>query len=492
MTLSDDILAKLRPWQREPANRLLGLLSNGIPALDASDTGTGKTYTACAVAATLKRPTLAIVPKIAVSVWERAAEYMGEPMSVIGYEKLRTGRTPFGRWDRVPPTEFGGRGETLVCETCQQVVDLVKYNPCYCHPQGIHCVKVKKKPWDYGKFTFAPEIEQLIFDEVHRCNGKDSLNADVLIAAKRQGIPTLGLSATAACTPLQMNALGYLLGLHTGGHDFYRWAARYGCRKDPVFHGWKWMVSASKQAGIMTEINSKIFPEHGVRLRTADIPGFPDREIIPELYDLEKAGQIDKLYAEMSESLEALKKRSEMDKAPDHPLTLMLRAQQKIELLKVPLAVELASDYAAKGYSVALFVNFSQTVAELRRRLKCDCFIDGSPEGVRGRSQSIDLFQRNASNKIVVNSAAGGVAVSLHDLDGEHPRVGLVMPTFSATVFRQLLGRLHRDGGKSLALYRVLLAAKTIETKIYRALTAKLDNLDALNDSDLNPVCVGS
>jgi hypothetical protein len=61
------------------------------------------------------------------------------------------------------------------------------------------------------------------------------------------------------------------------------------------------------------------------------------------------------------------------------------------------------------------------------------------------------------------------------------------MPNHSAAKMRQLFGRLPRDGGKSTAYYRVLLAAKTIETNIHRALRTKLNNLDALNDADLNP-----
>jgi hypothetical protein len=165
----------------------------------------------------------------------------------------------------------------------------------------------------------------------------------------------------------------------------------------------------------------------------------------------------------------------------------MLRAHQKIELLKTPIAVELAGDYMEKGYSVALFVNYRQTLEELCARLKTRCFIDGSVEGVRNRVHSIDQFQRNVNKAIIVNNKAGGIAVSLHDLDGDHPRVGLVFPCFSAETMQQVFGRLHRDGGKSKCHYRVMFAAGTMEVPMHRAVSARLNNLEALNDADLRP-----
>src|SRR4029079_18444583 len=124
---------------------------------------------------------------------------------------------------------------------------------------------------------------------------------------------------------------------------------------------------------------------------------------------------------------------------------------------------------------------------ELRARLKCDCFIDGSPEGVRGRARSIAAFQTHESRLILINTAAGGAALSLPDLDGQHPRGGLAMPGYSAEKLRQVFGRFPRANSQSRSFYKVLLAAKTADVKIHKALRAKLNCLDALNDADLLP-----
>lgn len=490
-------LDKLRAHQHAPAKWLLDVLTTHPSAVDLSDTGTGKTYVAAAVANALHLPTLVVVPKVAITAWERAAAHFDDSFSVINYEMLRTGRTPYGKWENNPPADFS-LAEFYKCQCCQRVFTIDdKYEPCYCHPLGIHCMEIKRKKWKYGAFHFHPAVKMVIFDEVHRGGGLDSLNAEMVIASRREKKKMLGLSATAACSPLGMKAIGYALDLHTLDHDilglqpprknFYNWAFRYGVRRDPDFRGLVWRVKEGEQLRIMSEIRASIIPARGVRVCVEDIPGFPERDITSELYDLEENGRIDALYNEMCAPLERLQERITADVAPDHPLTVILRARQKVELLKVPIAVDLARDYLAKGYSVAIFVNFTETLNALREKLGCDCFIDGTPAGVKYRQRSIDHFQENRSRQILVNNEAGGICVSLQDLTGLHPRVGLVFPSFSAVTMRQVFGRLHRDGGKTRCHYRIIFAARTVEEKIHRAVRSKLNNLDALNDADLMP-----
>ena len=324
----------------------------------------------------------------------------------------------------------------------------------------------------------------------------DSLNAEMMVATKRQRIKMLALSATLATDPLKLRALGYSLDFHGDKHfvalregiripNFYSWAGLHGCRKIPPLPGIRWAVGAEKQKEIMAGIRAQIIPARGVRVATGEIPGFPERQITAELYDLEQNGKIDELYREMATALDALNVKAAGDKAPDHPLTIFLRAHQRIELLKVPIAVELAQDAFEKGLSVGIFVNFSQTIDELSRRLGCPDIIDGRE--VASRQSVIDRFQSDEARLVLVNSEAGGICVNLQDVRGVFPRMGFIFPGFKATTFQQVCGRFHRDGGLSKCFYRVILAANTIERDIYRNLRGKLDNLSALNDADLRP-----
>src|SRR6266545_2858184 len=122
MILSEAIQSRLRPHQIQPTQRLLETLSRHRTAADLSDTGTGKTYVACAVAAATQLPTLAVVPKIAITQWHRAAEHFDDNIAVINDEMLRTGRAPYGYWDNNPPPGFCGE-EYFKCEWCQLRVD---------------------------------------------------------------------------------------------------------------------------------------------------------------------------------------------------------------------------------------------------------------------------------------------------------------------------------------------------------------------------------
>ena len=224
----------------------------------------------------------------------------------------------------------------------------------------------------------------------------------------------------------------------------------------------------------------------GIRMRIDEIPDFPECDIQAELYDLKAADKINQLYAKMAGYLAELKEHSKYDKDSEHPLTKRLRAREEIELLKVPLAAELARDAIEKRFSVAIFLNFASSLKALSHALGTNCIIDGSVTGAQ-RDRNIGDFQENKERAILVNIKAGGVSMSLPDLDGEHPRLGLAMPTDSAVDMLQVFGRLPRHGGKSKSHYRVLLAAGTCETKTYDAFQTKAGNLAALNDGDLRP-----
>lgn len=483
----------LLEYQKPIAEHLLNVLRTRGAAVDCSDMGTGKTFVAVAVARELNVPTLVLCPQISMTSWKRVGEALGTEFDVLNYEMVRTGRTPYGVWENPPPD--GPRDEFLECSECQLKIDLINPFSCPHHPIGIHCVVTKTKPHNYGKFLWSPQIRLLIPDEVHRCGAVDSLNSDMLAGAKNAGIPVLALSATVADSPLNFRALGYVLGLHylvdrkdANLPGFYRWANRMGCRKSP-FGGLQFMGNEEFRRHKMAQLHSEIFPSRGARIRIADLgDAFPECQITAELYDFREAGRINELYAEMDEAIQELNERKQSDKSIDLPLTRILRAKQEIELLKVPVFEEVAMAMQEAGKTVGLFVNYTATLDALQRRLKWNCRIDGTQRGVAGqrrRQTMIDAIQADEERGILLNNQAGGVSISLHDVTGKFPRGGAVSLPSSASSFRQLCGRFRRQGGKSKSIYRVILAAGTVEVKAHRQLSQKLNQIDALNDGDM-------
>jgi hypothetical protein len=433
----------LRPWQQVNESHLLRVLSKYDAAADLSDPGTGKTYTATAVAKALDLPTLIVTPKAVIPTWNKVAKYLGTEFDVLNYEMLRTGRTPY----------FDG------------------------------------KQWH-------KELRLIIFDEAHRCAGIDSIQSEMLAVTRKQKIKTMILSATLADTPLELKAAGFVLGLHDGVRppvtlrnfanppvSFSQWIQRYGVAATP--QGYFFKGTPEQQRAQMAKINASLLPEHGVRTRIDDLGDmFPPTQITAELYEISQPGRVDELYAQMADAMAQLRERAAGDRGG--AFTELLRARQEVELLKVPIFVELAKDAAAQGMHVANFVNFSQTLEELCARLGTTCRVDGSQTGDKGarqRQHNVDRFQEDKEPYINCNSEAGGVGLSLH---GQN-RLALISPGHSAKTFRQVTGRVRRDGGGK-SIQRVICLAGTVEEKLAKSLECKLGRLDALVDGDFIPV----
>ena len=196
------------------------------------------------------------------------------------------------------------------------------------------------------------------------------------------------------------------------------------------------------------------------------------------------AKKIQKIYKNMNNELEKLSKIKKKDR-DKNPLTVVLRARQEIELLKVPTLVELTQDHIESGNSIVLFVNFENTVQALSERLKTKCLITGKISNDE-RKKNIENFQSDRERIIICNIKAGGVGISLHDLNGNYPRVSLISPTYSAQDLLQSLGRIHRAGAKSKAIQKIIFCAGTIEEEICAKVENKINNIKLINDGDLN------
>ncbi len=438
-----------RPHVVAPLTRPEGLLAYQVPAaanavvalrafnvcLDASDTGTGKTYVSLAAFREIGVRPLAVCPKSVAPAWKRAATHLGIEVDVVNYELVRRGNTQWGKW-------IG----TSKARVFQWNTDLVK---------------------------------GLIFDECHRCKGRDTQNSLLLQAAKRQGITTYAASATSATNPLEMKALGYLLGLH-GLKDFWKWTQQYGCRPGR-WGGFEFTGGKHHLA----ELHKEIFPTKGGRIRVADLgDAFPETQITAEAIDFGANEKIEKIYVEMEEALDGLKEASADD--GESPLTIRLRARQKVELLKVPGFVDLAEDGVAEGNTVLIFVNFRETLDQIVARLDPALVrVIHGDQTSEERQAAIDDIQNDRARILVAISKAGGVGVSLHDVTGQFPRLLLASPSDSAVEMKQVFGRPHRAGGKTKSIQKVLFAAGTVEEAVRQNCEVKFRNLDAFNDGDL-------
>jgi len=376
-----------------------------------------------------------ICPKPICTDWHRAAKTMGVSVyEVCGWEWAKTGKSKIGTWSDEKKNEF--------------------------------------------RFTLPDDVI-LVFDEVHRGKGLNTQNAILVRDSVVQDVQSIALSATIADDPTKLWALGQYLGLHQGESDFYRFLSTHGCRKTRFgfqFRGGN---------GVLKRLHHKIYPEKGNRLRHSDLgDAFPETLIKARAFDMDSAKQIASEYEDLECRIEELRMQENFSA---NVLAEQTRARQRIELLKSASVASLARDYVEEGCSVFISVSFTETREWLMNELGTDCSIHGGQNEMERRG-SIDSFQRNTSKIIIGQIQACREGISLHDLNGNRPRVALIMPTPSVYDLKQVLGRVHRAGGKSKSCQFLIYAAGVyIEEQICEKLDEKLKRLDLIADGEIDP-----
>jgi hypothetical protein len=318
----------------------------------------------------------------------------------------------------------------------------------------------------------------ILWDEAHKLKNYKTKNSKTCIAAHKQGYRQLFLSATIATNPLEIRTIGTCLKLFKGNKDYYTFLNEHGCEKG------RWGMEFNNDKKSLQKLHKYFFEERGVRLKRDDIIGFPECEIEIEAYDLdeESTSKINQIYDEMKRELKSLD--SKIKKDGDSELTIRLRARQKCEILKVPIFADMAQEAVEEGMSVVVFLNFSDSIDALARLLNTECIFDGRyPNELREYNK--EQFQDNKEKVIIINTAAGGVGLSLPDTTGLNPRIALISPDDSAFKMRQVQGRIWRESSKSKSLQRIIYTAGTVEEIVCNNVKQKLDNLDLINDDDL-------
>lgn len=422
--------------QRESVDFLIGALKKYRGALDGSSTGVGKTVIASRVALELGVPVAIICPKIVIPHWQRELKEVGvTPIFITNYEKIKRG--------------------------------------------SAHLAKLGKKIYRWR----LPQETLIIWDECHKCKAPFSQNSQMLVAAKQAGYYNLLLSATACQDPTEMRAIGFVLGNHSlnkpdgDTKSWTSWMKGFGCRQDQ-WH--KWVAGPISRLSLL---NEQLYGVNCVKLRPSDIPSaFSDNHVIVEPLAFSGLSDIAKFYRQHGVTPEIIETFLDGDGAPSHVLVEILRARQLAEAAKVPDILNMIQDAVDEGYSVAVFVNFVDTVRALAASFSDASIVVGG-QSAMVREDNVHRFQTNQTKVIICNIAAGGVGVSLHDEHGGHPRMSLISPTFNAKEYIQTLGRIHRAKAKSPATQRILVASGTIEEKVLTSLEKKRKALETLHAS---------
>lgn len=449
--VNERVLKILKPYQVLPTQVVIAAMERYGVSLNACGTGCGKTFMTLGAAREMGVKLVVICPKSITIDWIRAAFLFDVEIEAFGWEWIKTGKTPYGHWEYSYKNKKGG-GQ----------------------------VKIKNK-WVWT----LPDGYALVGDEIHRSSGLDTQNSLIIQEAAANKIPLFMLSATIANDPTKMKASGQALGLHNG-KDFYDWMARNGVHAQNLKIGGR-TITIYKFSGSIEHLkvlHRRIFPNKGFRLKAEDIKDFPSTQIIAKAYEMDESVDIQKAYDEMRSKVDEIMAEKDNPNKQACILVEILRARQKVELLKVPLFVSLTRDALNEGMSVFIAVNFKDTLKELTEQLKIKSIIVGGQKDFE-RRDAIDNFQSNKRRIIIGIIQACREGLNLQDIHGGFPRLSLISPTQSAFDLKQVLGRTHREGGKTPSIQRIVFSSGTIEESVCEGLATKLDTMDVLCDGDL-------
>lgn len=494
--LKDEIKSKLLEYQIEHSNKIVKSLKKYGRALDASDTGTGKTFSSIGVAKNQELIPLIICPKSVISGWKKALEHFNLPYyGITNYELIKNCRWYQGNFTATDKIEkdkkykpiekmerskcpFITREKNKVLkinlpqqkkqETSKEKVNRI-LNSVKSKRKGFQKTgktKKEKKEKEYLYKWKMPSNIIIIFDEAHRCKNKKTTNSDILSAAGRTTANILILSATIADKPEYFAVTGFVLGLYNDVSKAQGWLRKISKKYD------------SHMAGI----HDIIFPNYASRMRIKELGNlFPTNKVFADCFEMDKADEIEEQYKIIEEAVEALKSQRDQSEG----LGKIIKARMMIEMLKIPTFLEIAKAYIAEKNAVAIFVNFTETLLTLAHELKTNCLIFGE-QTYEEREKNISDFVEDRSNVIICNIRAGGVGISLHDTIGNFPRVSVISPSWSAQDIIQVIGRVHRAKGKTPVRQQLVYCAGTIEEQICKNMIEKIKNIAFINDRKTN------
>lgn len=442
----------LRTWQVPLADQAVEALDKHRLFINASTTGSGKTYVGCESIIRRRTPTLVIAPKAALIQWDRVAQEMGAKKFIL---------------DIINPAQIS---KTTGCKWY-----------------------TRENMWQ------IPEGTTLLFDEVHRgASGIDSYTTKAVAQLKAYpGTALHAMSATVACDPLHLRALGFWAGMHKFNKpSFYSWCRENGCRDVDFADGTKrFLFTNSKRlaTAVMTEIRAQ-FGDRFLAVGPGDIPGFPEQVLKTVLVQLSKRDtkEVEQAYAEMSERMKSRigggAMQTEMQKMAEGG-----RELERVEFIMARPLAEMAVKSVEDGNSTVQFFNFREPMARYVSLIKEA--IDTPVSQIHGdqkpqeRQYDQDMFQANKHYCMAAQTGAGGAALSLHDVHHERMRESFIIPGNDATAIRQAFGRIRRVGGTT-AVQNMVFAAGTRQERVKHNMDRKFASIDALNgltDADLLP-----
>lgn len=459
----------LRPWQIEWAQRAFAILLACHGYIDTSRMGCGKTFVLLWLAKQFGFSILIVCPVIAMEMWRQtAAEYGVNVIDIISYQSLRSikdHQPKHGYLHRHDITTEDGkhqvsftptpgyldlvtRGIMVVCDEIQFIKNNSdQYKACHALIQpivtggGLSRFALLSATL-FNKEKHAINLLKLIgyiraYRLYTRRNGRTILEgAQELIDTCRQTNPTetdriLGITSA---RPDQIVHLCYTL--------------------------YKEIVKPNISGAMPTP--TTITGDFDIKNGLFTITPPHDVELSNGLYMLRKA----------------LKMNDDLVYHPEDPdinwgkVTLALVAIENAKAADMARAAIRILNQNPNN-KVIISVNYTTTLQQIATLTAAyQPLILNGQIPIKKRGSIIRAFNTNLAKRLLImNTAVGGMGISLHDTVGNAPRFMLISPGFKMLELIQAAGRIYRDGTLSNAVVRIFYGANGLmEVNILDAL----------------------
>lgn len=463
------ITGKMRPYQIEGLNFLIGLFERGLNGILADEMGLGKTLQTIALLGFLRQykgltgPHLIIVPKSTLGNWMSEIE----------------------RWcPDIRAVRFHGNQE----ERSHQMKNLIQYGK---FDAVVTSYEVVTKEKNYlTKFCWR----YLIIDEAHRIKNENSLLAQVV----RMFTTQARLLITG--TPLQNNLhelwalLNFLLpDVFSSSDVFEKWFSSVEAVEGATEN------DAAKQKEIVSQLHAVLRPFLIRRLKSEvehSLPPKKETVLFTKLSEMQLTlyrnllkKDIDAINGKGGDRVRLLNVLMQLRKCVNHPYLFDGIEDRSLDAFgehlvqncgKLSLLDKLLPRLKEGDHRVLVFSQMTRVLDILEdyctmRQYKF-CRIDGGTDG-EWRDEQITDFNREGSDKFIflLSTRAGGLGINLATAD----TVILYDSDWNAQCDLQAMDRAHRIGQRRpVNVYR-LITEKSVEERILRTAMSKL-RLDTL------------
>jgi Superfamily II DNA/RNA helicases, SNF2 family len=433
---------KLFKHQIDNARRLANAIMDEKFAMDASQTGTGKSLTALQVAKELGRPVFIIAPKSTHAQWISVAKAFFKS----AFDDMFTGVV---------------NAEALRSKACGEITETDRYT--------------KQVIW---RINSPIKSSLLVWDEFHKgCSGRTSGLTQLFIDASRRSGGLLAMSATPAMTPLQSRAISVASGIcQSNPKAFETFALKHGCVKATWFPGRPLQFNGGMQKASenMAQIRAEMTSAGAVVTRTlsSQVKDFPETEIISYPCEILQSQDSKELFNAVSGSISRA-----------NSLSARIKMRVLVESAKAPAISDFTEELASQGYSVVIFCAFHETIGQLaasfiRKKIAYHTITGETAQGARG--EILESFAKDERRVLLLQISAGGTGLSLHKTsEAQRDRVSIVNPCENSADFIQAFGRVQRAGGNFTRQF-IPVVPDSEEEKIMSLYKAKKAGLEAL------------